>query len=260
MSRSQSPAVQLFLQCALAANRKLEIDAGPTRTVAAICRALDGLPLAIELAASRARSLTAGPDRRPARASASIGEHALRDLPDRQQTLQATIRWSYDLLDRRSAARCCAAPASFLGGFTLAALEAVADRPVHASSTSCSSQPRPPPGRRSLELLELCVRSPWKSSRPAVGSRAPAIAGYFATLVAAASQASIEGGAPGELAAPLLADHANLRAALEDAIEAGDEERALALALGLRPCGSPGCCAGESGARRPAVGSLRDPE
>ena len=55
---SQSPAVQLFLQCAPAANRKLEIDAATARTVATICRALDGLPLAIELAASRSHLLS----------------------------------------------------------------------------------------------------------------------------------------------------------------------------------------------------------
>jgi len=49
--------VVVFLQCALASDRNLEVDAAFTRTVAGICRALDGLPLAIELAASRASVL-----------------------------------------------------------------------------------------------------------------------------------------------------------------------------------------------------------
>jgi hypothetical protein len=57
---------------------------------------------------------------------------------------------------------------------------------------------------------------------------------YFASYVATASAAFDQGDAPGELAAPLLADHANLRAALEDAIEAGDQQSTAALALGLR--------------------------
>ena len=58
---------------------------------------------------------------------------------------------------------------------------------------------------------------------------------YFADLVRQASEGFDQGGAPGELAAPLLADHANLRAALEDAMEVGDEDGAVDLALGLRP-------------------------
>jgi hypothetical protein len=58
---------------------------------------------------------------------------------------------------------------------------------------------------------------------------------YFAVRAAPAGDAFDEGGAPGEIAVPLLADHANLRAALEDAIEVGDQDSAIALALGLRP-------------------------
>jgi hypothetical protein len=58
---------------------------------------------------------------------------------------------------------------------------------------------------------------------------------YFAAHVALASQAFDQGGAPGDLAAPLLADHANLRTALEDAVESGDAQSTLALALGQRP-------------------------
>ena len=90
--------MQLFLQCALAADRTFVVDAEATQTVARICRALDGLPLAIELAASRSHSLTPAQIAEQLAQPLSIGEHALRDLPDRQQTLEATIRWSYDLL------------------------------------------------------------------------------------------------------------------------------------------------------------------
>ena len=58
---------------------------------------------------------------------------------------------------------------------------------------------------------------------------------YFAAQVAAASEALDVGVSPGEAAAPLLADHANVRAAMENGIDAGDEQSAVALALGLRP-------------------------
>ena len=73
---AQSPAVQLFEQCATAANRKLEIDAATALTVATICRALDGLPLAIELAASRSRLLSPAQIADQLARPLSIGEHA----------------------------------------------------------------------------------------------------------------------------------------------------------------------------------------
>jgi predicted ATPase len=119
-----SPAVQLFLQCALAADRGLAIDHELTRIVARICAALDGLPLAIELAASRARTLTAGQIERQLARPLLVGGCGLRDLPDRQRTLEAAIRWSYELLTAREqeVLRC----AGVFRGVTAAALSAVA--------------------------------------------------------------------------------------------------------------------------------------
>ncbi len=235
---SRSPAVQLFLQCALAANRKLEVDAELMRTVAVVCRALDGLPLAIELAASRSRSLTPGQIADELAKPLSIGEHALRDLPDRQQTLGATIRWSYDLLGL-GAREVLGAAAVFLGGFTLLALEAVVGRSAHAELDELleASLVRRQTDEGRFELPEL-VRA---FSVQEIQTRDELLEArarhrrHFATQVRSSSQAFDEGDAPGELAAPLLADHANLRAALEDAIEKGDQESTLALALGLRP-------------------------
>ncbi len=238
LEASESPAVQLFVQSALAANRKLELDAGVTRAVARICRALDGLPLAIELAASRARWLSPAQIADQLAQPLAIGGQGLRDLPDRQQTLQATIRWSYDLLTAR-AQEVLRGAGVFLGGFTLAALEAAADRPVHAEIDELleASLVRRQAEVGRFELLELVrafaleeLEAGGRASEPRARHR-----GYFATFVAAATEAFDQGGAPAEVAAPLLADHANIRAALEDAIEAGDEPRALALALGLRP-------------------------
>ena len=235
---SQSPAVQMFLQCALATNRRLEIDAATTRTAASICRALDGLPLAIELAAARAQALGPAEIADQLAQPLSIGEHALRDLPDRQQTLQATITWSYELLSADAQA-VLARASVFLGGFTAAALDAVAEAPVgpQLGELLDASLVRRRPRTERYELLEL-VRAFAGHRLADGGERAEAHARhrrYFAALTAAASDGFDAGGSPAELAAPLLPDHANLRAAAQDAIDAGDADAAVALALGLRP-------------------------
>jgi predicted ATPase/DNA-binding SARP family transcriptional activator len=235
---ADSPAVQLFLQRAAESNRKLEVDATILRTVAAICRALDGLPLAIELAASRSRSFSPAQIADQIATPLSIGEHAIRDLPARQQTLQATIRWSYDLLTP-GAQRVLRSSAVFLGGFTLPALEAVVDGPIGTELDELleASLVRRQSGDGRYELLELVrayARDQLRLSEDASTQRLRHRR-YFAAHVGLAGAAFDAGGAPGELAAPLLADHANLRAALEDAIEIGDQSSAIALALGLRP-------------------------
>jgi predicted ATPase/DNA-binding SARP family transcriptional activator len=235
---AESPAVQLFLQCALAANRRLELDNATTRTIARICQALDGLPLAIELAASRSHLLS--PDEIAAQLATplAIGEHGLRDLPDRQQTLQATIRWSYDLLSP-AAQEALRAAAVFLGGFTLPALEGVTQASAYARLEELleASLVRRQGTDGRFELLELVrafsleqIQSPAQVAEARARHRR-----FFAEQVRHVIHEFDEGGAPGELAQPLLADHANLRAALIDAIENGDEDSAVGLALAMRP-------------------------
>jgi predicted ATPase/DNA-binding SARP family transcriptional activator len=234
---SRSAAVRLFLQCAQAANRQLQIDLATTQTVAHICRALDGLPLAIELAASRSHSLSTEQIAEQLARPLLIGGHSLRDLPDRQQTLPATIRWSYDLLSPPSR-QVLRGAAAFRGGFTTAALEAVAGRSVAPELDELreASLVRRQAGNR-YELLELVrafafdeLRTSEQATEAGLRHRR-----YFVSLVEPSRSEFDNGGAPGELAEPLRPDHANLRAAFENAYEADDHESALALALGMRP-------------------------
>jgi predicted ATPase/DNA-binding XRE family transcriptional regulator len=124
VSPARSPAARLFEERARAVSPDFELGASNADAVAEICRRLDGLPLAIELAAARVKLFSPGAllDRMDRRLQILAG--GARDLPKRQQTLRDTVAWSYDLLgpDERAL---FGRLAVFAGGFTLEAAEAV---------------------------------------------------------------------------------------------------------------------------------------
>jgi predicted ATPase len=120
----RSEAVQLFVARARSTRPGYALDAEDVEAVVTLVRALDGLPLAIELAAARMGVLGAAALSRRLSQSFEVLGQGPRDAPARQRTLQATISWSWDLLEpwERAALRQCAV---FRGGFTLEAAEAV---------------------------------------------------------------------------------------------------------------------------------------
>ena len=120
----RSDAVELFIDRARAAGSDLDLDHGQLETVVEICRRLDGIPLAIELAASRAKVV--GPEELLRRLGRRLSflTGGPRDLPERQQTLRSTIAWSHDLLDD-SQRRLFARLGVFAAGFSLEAAETV---------------------------------------------------------------------------------------------------------------------------------------
>ena len=122
---NQSGAVQLFTARARAVNASFAVTSENAASVAAVCRRLDGLPLAIELAAARTKILT--PQALLSRLDRALDLKAAGvDRPSRQRTLRDTIKWSYDLLDpaQQTFFRCLG---MFAGGADLDAISAVTD-------------------------------------------------------------------------------------------------------------------------------------
>jgi predicted ATPase len=124
---SNCEAVKLFIERAQAARADFSITNENAPAVAEICARLDGLPLAIELAAARIKLL-------PPRAMLGrLGRRlkllsgGARDLPERQRTLRGAIEWSYTLLDGGEKTL-FARMAIFSGGRTLEAIEALGGR------------------------------------------------------------------------------------------------------------------------------------
>ena len=125
-SLSQYAAVELFIERAQAVKAGFSVDNENAPAVAAICVRLDGLPLAIELAAARIKLLAPQAMLRRLEDPLKFLTGGARDLSVRQQTLRGAIAWSYDLLDENEK-RLFRRLAVFVGGFTLEAAAAVCD-------------------------------------------------------------------------------------------------------------------------------------
>jgi predicted ATPase/class 3 adenylate cyclase len=119
-----SPAVRLFVERAQTVKPGFALDASTVTDVVAICRRLDGLPLAIELAAARVRLLPPAALLSRLERRLAILTGGARDLPARQQTLRAAIAWSFDLLEPAERSL-FSRLAVFSGGCTLQEAEAV---------------------------------------------------------------------------------------------------------------------------------------
>ncbi|SEO46839.1 ATP-binding protein [Trujillonella endophytica] len=219
-----SPAARVFLDRAGAAGGSVPLTAATAADVEAICRRLDGLPLALELAAAHARYLAPGP--LLARLDTALGTPGPRDLPERQRTVRATLDWSHDLLTageqvllRRLAV--------FRGSFSLDVAQEVAggDGDVVPALAGLVEQslvvPLPGPGPR-YRLLEP-VRQ-YAAARLAEAGEAGPVADRAADAVRA-----LAGGARTGLLGPdqpawldlLEREHGNLAAALARLVGTG---------------------------------------
>ena len=123
---ARSPAVALFVQRATAVKPDFALTPDNATAVAEICTKLDGLPLAIELAAARVRMLTPTAMLQRLESRFELLTSGARDLPARQRTLRATVEWSYGLLTPE-AQTLFQRLSVFVNGCTLEAVEAVCD-------------------------------------------------------------------------------------------------------------------------------------
>jgi len=125
-SLAECPAIALFVQCAGAVKAEFALTTENVSAVTEICARLDGLPLAIQLAAARIKLLSPAAMRSRLASRLQLLTSGARDLPARQQTLRQTIDWSYDLLSEAEQ-RLFRRLSVFVTGFTLEAAESVCD-------------------------------------------------------------------------------------------------------------------------------------
>lgn len=236
----ESSAVQLFLQRARASVPSYATAPGETELVARICHRLDGLPLAIELAAGRSRQLSPAAIlaqlQQAAPASLRLLDEGARDLPARHQTMRAAVAWSYNLLDEAER-RLFRRLAVFAGGCVAEAAVAVADDDLPDVATllvtlveQCLLQRGGPADRPRFSMLEV-IRDYGLEQLEEHGELEQCqrrLANYLVELVEPASQGLL-GPEQASWIAQLQAEHANLRIALAWTIEAG--EAAIALRL-----------------------------
>jgi len=229
-------AVRLFTERALAVRPGFRVTDENAPAVAEITARLDGLPLAIELAATRTRVLTPEQMLPRLQQRLTLLTTGARTLPDRQRTLRNAIAWSYDLLDgaeRRLFARLSV----FNGGWTLESAEAVCDPEglgldALEGLTSLVDQSlvrtaEPAAGHARFSMLET-IRDFAQEQLAAGGDLALVLrrhAGYLLGL-AVAAEPHLTADDQGEWLDRCDREHANIRAALRWAIEAGEADRA----------------------------------
>jgi predicted ATPase len=210
-------AVALFTQRARAVERDVELDG----EVAEICRRLDCLPLALELAAARVKVLAPPALLDRLRRHVPVLASGGRDVPERQRTLRATIGWSHDLLSADEQ-RLFARLSVFAGGCTLAAAEAVceADLDTLAALVDESLVRRRGDRYSMLETIREYAAERLEAAGEAAAVRA-AHARWYADLVQEALP-WVRGADAERWGARLDADDANLRVAVGSALRTGD--------------------------------------
>jgi len=238
------PAVQLFVERARAARATFALTDDNAPAIVEICRLLDGLPLAIELAAARTKVLPA--DALLARiADKTLSlDGGARDLPARQQTLRAAIDWSYELLSPAEQ-RLFSRLGVFVGGWTFESAEAVCDarqdlgldvfegiaslveKSLVRSLDTAQGEPR---------FIMLFTLTQYALERlQAAGDAAMTRRAHAAYCLVLAEDHGTDAAAQANWLALCETEHGNIRAALEYLLDSREAEWATRLASALLP-------------------------
>jgi predicted ATPase len=238
----RSPAVELFLERAGDTAAELPLNADTLIVVAEICRRLEGLPLALELAAARVRFLP------PAALLARLEERlpllvgGFRDLPARQRTMRDAISWSYELLEE-SERRVFRRLAVFSSGCALSAAEAVCGSgldkeflDVLASLVDSSLVLRTEAATEEVRFRMLETIREYAAERLTASGEEkvilPCHAEFFRDL-AEEAEPHLTGEGQARWLAILGEERANIRAALDWAERAGEAESGLRIASAI---------------------------
>ncbi len=235
------PSVELFAQRAESVLAGWELDEDSAPAVAEICRRLDGLPLALELAAARMKVLSPAALLERLGSRPGLLSRGARDSDDRHRTLRATLDWSYRLLDAPAAAL-FPRLSVFAGGWTLDGLIAVCGAGDEAETLDALATlidnslvwrvPRPAATRFTLPVI---IRE-YAADRLRADGDDDAVAARhlrWCLGMAEAAEAGLAGAGQQSWLRMLADEHANLAAALEYAIAGRRPDAAHRLAGAL---------------------------
>lgn len=241
---SQYSAIALFVQRAAAVKANFELTEENAAAVAEVCARLDGLPLAIELAAARVKLLSPSAMCTRLASRLQLVTGGARDLPARQQTLRQAIDWSYDLLNEPEQ-KLFRRLSVFLGGCTLEAVESVCDTKkdlgldvldgmasmVDKSLVRQIEQGKGEPRFVMLETVrEYGLEKLAASGEEAVTRRAQAA---YCLVLAEEGAAEVSGGKQKEWIDRFEVEHDNFRSALEWLTQTVNVEWGLRLGVAL---------------------------
>ncbi len=241
---SNYAAVKLFKQRAQAVLPNFQITQANAQAIAEICVRLDGLPLAIELAAARSKLLPPHALLGRLAQGLQVLSGGARTLPERQQTLSNTLKWSYDLLEAEEQ-RLFRRLAVFAGGWTLEAAEAVCQSAgeqtidvldslaslIDKSLVRRTEQEGEEPRFMMLQTIHEYGLECLKESGEA-GTIQYARAAYY-LLLAEKAEPELYGAQQAVWLERLDKEYENLRAALQWLVEREEKETALRLAAAL---------------------------
>ena len=233
-------AVQLFVERAQTVKADFELTPANAETIARLCVELDGLPLALEMAAARVKWETPEALLPQLTRRLETLERRTRDVETRQQTLRGAMDWSYDLLERQEK-RVLRHLGIFRGGFTIDAADAVCDVSVRASLENLVEKSLVQVEATAADvtrytLLET-IRAYALEKLTAAGETEQARERHWAYFVGIAKTIGTDMLQPASVnaLAHLQAEESNLRAALDWTLSSGNGEYALELAGALVP-------------------------